>query len=80
MEGYHIVDFYYDGNDRVVKLEKKVQSVNEETYDIEETKETYVFDYNGEEVVKVTKDGTDYVTDVVYESGSIKSFKIDGKL
>lgn len=80
MSGYHIVDFYYGENDMVTKLEKRVQCLSKVTYEIEETKETYEFIYEGEEVVKVTKDGVDYVTNIVYESGSIKSFNIDGEL
>ena len=64
----------------VTKLEKRVQCLSVVTYEIEETKETYEFIYEGEEVVKVTKDGVDYVTNIVYESGSIKSFNIDGEL
>lgn len=41
---------------------------------------TYEFTYNDyNELTKVTKDGADYVTDVVYTNGVIASYKIDGK-
>lgn len=40
----------------------------------------YEFTYNAfNELTKVTKEGADYVTDVVYENGVIASYKIEGK-
>ena len=47
---------------------------------ISDSREDYEFTYNEEnDLVKVTKNGASYITDVVYENGYIISYKVNGQ-
>lgn len=77
-------DFVYDG-DKIVKMTLATVNSGEGSFDVLSVDAVYEYKYNADgELVKViytdADDATrDYITDVVYESGNIKSYKIDGK-
>lgn len=82
---YEYYDFRYNDNGTVktITYSKWEYGVNLDTYEefVKEFEDArceyeYTYDENGQ-VTGVTRDGSTYVTDIVYESGSIKSYVID---
>lgn len=70
-------NFTYDESHKMVtKMEVTVDMLDGTP---ETTLHVYEFTYNSfNELTKVTLDGNDYVTDVVYENGVMASYKING--
>ena len=78
-----IADFEYDG-DKITKMTLSTVNSGMGSFEVLSTDAVYVYNYNEDgELVKVVYTDEagatkDYITDVVYESGNIKSYKIDG--
>ncbi len=78
-----IADFEYDG-DKVTKMTLSTVNSGMGSFEVLSTDAVYVYNYNEDgELVKVVYTDEagatkDYITDVVYESGNIKSYRIDG--
>lgn len=86
MEHMEALVFKYDAAGHVSKMTHEFYVMDWDIYDFNKNATVdYVYTYNENgELQKVTKsenagNAKDYITDVVYESGNIKSYKIDGK-
>lgn len=81
----YIIFTYDPTGTRVTEITDSIwtQTTDPETYMQTETekKQTYKFIYNEDtnELEKVTLDGSDYVTDVVYGENGIESYKVSGE-
>lgn len=82
---FESVDFEYGNNGMVSTMSYHKWGIDMIIYDMVHTVVVYSYTYDdSDEVTKVTRkdeDGiiSDYITDIVYESGSIISYKIDGR-
>lgn len=78
------VDFEYSA-DKVTKMTLSTVNFGDGSFDVMSVNAIYAYNYNEDgDLVKVvytdeTGASRDYITDIVYESGNIKSYKIDGE-
>ncbi|MEY8594174.1 hypothetical protein AALK14_22285 [Butyricimonas hominis] len=83
MDNGTTADFEYDGN-KITKMTIRRVDSGMGSFDELSVDAVYDYSYNEDgELVKVVytdenNDTRDYITDVIYESGNIKSYKIDG--